>query len=155
MTTATAPKFRYIGVTDDCVTCQNCGKDELKSTVVLAILDADGNQDGDVTYYGSSCAARALGVRGGGRAVLTAAQAAHRQTIEAARNARDQLAYYGLPETGQPTSAVLALATARYATVHEHAMWAADKTWNDWEAMVQEMITRRQATIAEAALIGA
>jgi hypothetical protein len=48
--------------------------------VVLAILDTDGNTE-DVTYYGSSCAARALGVEGDGRAVLQAARNATVATL--------------------------------------------------------------------------
>lgn len=86
-TTTAAPAFRYIGITDECVECQKCGKPGLKSTVILAILDADGNPE-DATYYGSTCAARALGIKGGGRAVLNSARAAHDRTIEIAKDAR-------------------------------------------------------------------
>lgn len=51
--------FRFIGTTDECIECQRCGKTELKSTVVLEILDEDGN-GGEYTYFGSTCAAKAL-----------------------------------------------------------------------------------------------
>jgi len=157
MTTATAtaaPQFRYIGVTDDCVTCQNCGKDELRSTVVLAILDADGNAE-EVTYYGSTCAARALAVRGGGRKVLDAARAAQTRTAEQARFAREQLAFYGLPVTGDADEKTMTAATSRYADVHRSAMWAAGRTWGEWRADVDGMLRRRQAEIADATLVGA
>lgn len=52
--------FRVIGSTDDCTQCELCGRDELKGTVVLAELDADGSELGYV-YYGTSCAAKAAG----------------------------------------------------------------------------------------------
>jgi hypothetical protein len=86
MIATTGPRFRYLGVTDECVECQQCGRTELRSTVVLAILDTDGNTE-DVTYYGSSCAARVLGVEGDGRAVLQAARNATVATLLAALDA--------------------------------------------------------------------
>lgn len=55
-------RYRAMGTTDDCTTCDKCGKDHLKKTIILGILDADGNVE-DVVYYGSTCAGRALGVR--------------------------------------------------------------------------------------------
>jgi hypothetical protein len=147
-----APQFRYIGITDECITCQKCGKPELKSTVVLAILDTDGNAE-EFTYYGSTCAARALAVRGGGRAVLSAAKWAQYKTAEQAKFARKQLAFYGLPETGTPGAAVLALAAARYAECN--ARWAEGRTFGEWEAAVLGMLGRRQGEIADAVLVGA
>lgn len=54
--------YRAIGATDDCTTCDKCGKPHLKKTIILAILDADGNTE-DVVYYGSTCATRATGIR--------------------------------------------------------------------------------------------
>jgi hypothetical protein len=152
MTTTNATQFRYIGVTDDCVTCQKCGKPELKSTVVLAILDADCNAE-EITYYGSTCAARALSIRGGGRAVLAAARGAQERTAQAAKFAREQLAFYGLPESGQPGAAALALAGARYA--EHNSRWAEGKTFAEWEAGAMGMLRRRQAEIADAALVSA
>ncbi|GGN96438.1 hypothetical protein GCM10011579_097920 [Streptomyces albiflavescens] len=52
------------GITDDFTTCHCCGRRGLKRTVALMPLDADGNEDGtaeDVVYYGTACAATALG----------------------------------------------------------------------------------------------
>ena len=81
----TAPAFRYVGLVDDVTTCEECGKRELRATTVVQRLDSDGAPDGDVAYYGSSCAARALRAQGGGRAVLASARGAHHRTlIEAA-----------------------------------------------------------------------
>lgn len=56
-----AKAFRVIGSTDDVTQCDLCGRDELKGTVVLAELDADGIELG-YCYYGSSCAANAAGM---------------------------------------------------------------------------------------------
>jgi hypothetical protein len=44
------------GVSDEVLECQKCGKPELKRTIVLS----DGESE---LYYGSQCAARALGMR--------------------------------------------------------------------------------------------
>jgi hypothetical protein len=49
------------GTTDEVTTCELCGRDELKGTVVLVSLDADGNPDGEPSYFGTSCAAKAAG----------------------------------------------------------------------------------------------
>ena len=91
MTTTTAPAYRYLGVTDECVECQRCGRRELKSTVVLAVLDADGTEEA-ITYYGSSCAARALGLRGD---VLGLARNATVRTLRAAHDAHAAWATWG------------------------------------------------------------
>lgn len=55
MTTAT---LTILGVSDDVTGCECCGKTGLKRTVAL------GDADGAVVYYGTDCAARALGVTG-------------------------------------------------------------------------------------------
>ncbi|MFJ2745462.1 hypothetical protein ACIO3O_38035 [Streptomyces sp. NPDC087440] len=60
-----APRFSFPqwvikGVTDDCTTCDCCGRSNLKRTVALMPLDADGNEEGEVSYYGTGCAAAAL-----------------------------------------------------------------------------------------------
>lgn len=57
---ATAPRFRLLGICDDVTACDCCGKQELKCTMALEELDADGNAVGEV-YYGRDCGARALG----------------------------------------------------------------------------------------------
>lgn len=57
---ATAPRFRLLGIVDDVTACDCCGKQELKCTMALEELDADGNAVGEV-YYGRDCGARALG----------------------------------------------------------------------------------------------
>ena len=76
----------YLGTSDDVTTCECCGKPDLKSTVALSV---DG---GDPVYYGSDCAARALGrgVKGGqGRR--------HREGRPPARRGRDPRAERGRP----------------------------------------------------------
>ena len=149
MTATTTPAHRYIGITDECVECQKCGRTELRSTVVLAILDADGNTE-DVTYYGSSCAARALGVKGGGRAVLQSARWAHEKTIEAAREAREKLEFYGLPLTGEPTLRELREPVWKFVEVHRNAMWIQNSTVEQNRAHVLDMLARCRAAIADA-----
>lgn len=53
--------YQVIGTTNDVTTCELCGRDELKGTVMLVALDLDGNPDGDPGYFGTSCAATAAG----------------------------------------------------------------------------------------------
>lgn len=60
MTTITRPAYRVLGTTDEITVCGLCGRDELKGTVVLAVLDADGNET-DVVHFGASCGAKAAG----------------------------------------------------------------------------------------------
>lgn len=55
-------RVEYFGITDECDTCECCGKTGLKKSVMLFILDADGNRD-ELSYYGTTCAAKALSVR--------------------------------------------------------------------------------------------
>lgn len=61
MTTTEAPaRYQARGTTDDVTTCGICGREDLKSTVILAIITPDGTCDG-VTYAGSECAAKLSG----------------------------------------------------------------------------------------------
>jgi len=60
-TATTAKAFRVLGTTDHVTVCWLCGRDELRGTIALEVLDADGNATGTVVYYGSSCGARAAG----------------------------------------------------------------------------------------------
>lgn len=58
--TAPVKAYRVKGTTDDVTECELCGRVELKGTVVMEALDADGNVD-DMTYFGTQCAAKAAG----------------------------------------------------------------------------------------------
>lgn len=53
--------FAVLGTTNDITTCEHCGRTDLKHTIVLDALDADGNRTGDISYYGATCGARAAG----------------------------------------------------------------------------------------------
>jgi len=77
MTTTTT--YRVIGTTDDVTTCDVCGRPELKGTVAL-------DADGDITYAGTTCAARLAGRTT--RDIRSAARAANEARIEADREAR-------------------------------------------------------------------
>lgn len=153
MATTQTPTYRFIGTTDECTRCQCCGKNNLRSTVVLAVLDADGNEE-IITYYGSSCAARALSIRGGGTYVRRAAGWASHKTIAAAADARRMLAHYGLPETGEPTAeqtwAAMKLYIARHPGIHDRVA----ESGIGVRERVTEMVTRYQAALAEARLLG-
>jgi len=153
MTTNTAPAFRYIGITDECVECQKCGKTELRSTVVLAVLDADGNTE-DVTYYGSTCAARALGVKGGGRAVAKAAEGARLTTLMNAHDARRMLRLYGdLPATGPLTEDQRRAGVPAYVRNNAGVHAALQRDGGPVTDLLLDMLARKQAAIADAVLV--
>lgn len=72
--------YRVKGTTDEVTECELCGRQELKGTVVLAVLDADGNEE-DVVYFGASCGAKAAGWTT--KVVRDAAKAADKAAHEA------------------------------------------------------------------------
>jgi general stress protein YciG len=144
-------RWRYLGTTDESVICEKCGKDDLRSTVMIVPLDADGNDDGDVTYYGSTCAARALGVRGGGKAVLAAANGARLQTLMNAHDARRMLRAYGdLPETGQLTEEQRRAGVHAYVHNNRSVQAEIAKHGGTVTDRLLDMLARRQAQIADA-----
>ena len=53
------PRYTLLGVDEEVTTCEHCGKADLKCTVVLGVLDADGNVEREARF-GRSCAAKAL-----------------------------------------------------------------------------------------------
>ena len=83
----TARLYKSLGTSDDVTTCDLCGRDDLKSTVVLQQLDTDGNAVGDVVYFGSDCGARATGWTQA--TVWAAAKAANTDAAKAAQIVRN------------------------------------------------------------------
>lgn len=152
METTTA-QYRYLGTTDDSTECEKCGKIELKSTIVLQPLDEEGNPEGDPVYYGSTCAARALAVKGGGRAVTLRARGGHHDTLNAAASARRMLAHYGLPETGDLDPDTLREAMVRYVRQHPTIHELVQETGVGVRAMVLDMLDRKRAELAAAELV--
>jgi hypothetical protein len=47
-------KYRILGSTEEVTTCHCCGRENLKKTVALD------DYEGNVTYYGETCAAKAM-----------------------------------------------------------------------------------------------
>lgn len=72
-------RVEYFGITDECGTCECCGKTNLRKAVMLFVLDADGNRD-ELVYYGTTCAAKALSVRP--TQVTRMAEEANRERLE-------------------------------------------------------------------------
>lgn len=90
-----AKAYRVTGTTDDVTTCDLCGKPELKGTVMLLPLDAEGNADGEVEFFGTSCAAKAAGwtvkdVRAGIKRAADEARASKEAAREAVRQAEQK-----------------------------------------------------------------
>ncbi|WP_413808155.1 hypothetical protein [Streptomyces sp. OE57] len=87
-----AAAFKIMGTTADVTSCDCCNRRGLRKTVALQPLDRDGNADGEVTYYGTGCAATALAISS--YAVRRAARAADLQaTIERRAELRDRAAW--------------------------------------------------------------
>ena len=55
-----ASSYQLLGMDDEVDVCELCGKRDLKATMVLSALDADGDEVA-VVRYGRDCGARALG----------------------------------------------------------------------------------------------
>jgi hypothetical protein len=83
--------FTIKGITDDTDRCECCGT-RIKRAVALMPLDVDGNEDGDVVYYGTTCAGRALGRKT--TWVTNAARGAQAKWEADAERAREWLAAY-------------------------------------------------------------
>lgn len=150
MSTAASPTFRYIGTTNDIVECEKCGKADLRCTVIIVPLDAEGNDNGDPCYYGSTCAARALAVRGGGAAVRRAANGARLMTLMAAHDAVRMLRFYGLPLDGEMTDDQRRTAVRAYVRNNNTAELAPGTTVSD---LVCDMLARKRAAVAEAVMV--
>lgn len=87
-----AKAYRVTGTTDEVTECDLCGKVELKGTVMLLPLDGDGDADGEINYFGTSCAAKAAGwtvreVRAGIKRAAVEKQTAERKRRIAERDA--------------------------------------------------------------------
>lgn len=83
--TATRKLYRALGTTDEVTECEHCGRVDLKGTVILGVLDEDGNVESR-TYFGAVCGAKATGWTT--KDVRKAAAAADRAAREAEREAR-------------------------------------------------------------------
>lgn len=91
-------RYQLLGLTQDHTACDRCGRVDLKKTAMLQWLDADGNPDGPVEYYGTTCAEtvlRAKGIDVSAKEVLERATAAQhaRDRIKKDLNFRSSLAY--------------------------------------------------------------
>jgi len=58
---ATTKAYAVKGTTSDVTDCDQCGRSDLRGTIALESLDADGNGTGVVSYFGSDCGAMAAG----------------------------------------------------------------------------------------------
>jgi hypothetical protein len=88
-TDTTRKLYKVLGTTDEVTECEHCGRVELKGTIVLGILDEDGNVE-DRTYFGAVCGAKAAGWTT--KDLRKAAAAADRDAAEAARAERQRKA---------------------------------------------------------------
>lgn len=132
--------YRVRGTADDVTTCQQCGKPELKGTVILDILDADGNTE-EVTYVGTTCAAKMTGGRTTGAKIRQQAVNADYRRAEAVRHAEEVLAYYAPFEAKHPIALGNAYWTANAGFFRNHPD-------ADAVTMAQESLARHRETVA-------
>lgn len=97
MTTTERLTYRVAGTTDDVTQCDTCGRDELKGTVRLELVDGEGNVHGEV-FSGTSCAAQLAGrkaqtIRTEAARADRAREAATRELHAAYRDARHAVTY--------------------------------------------------------------
>ncbi|MGA3562645.1 hypothetical protein [Melissospora conviva] len=81
--------YKVMGIVNDITTCDCCNRRGLRRTVALMPLDIDGTPDGEVTYFGTGCAATALGTTNS--AVIKRAMVADARRAEIRRAARRDL----------------------------------------------------------------
>lgn len=141
--------YRVLGTTDDVTTCEICGREELRGTIVLGVLDADDNVEAEI-YAGSSCGARAAGRTGRNAAtkLRQEADAAARAVRDAATDARKMREHYQW-DTVSFNRVVMAFRMA-----HMAAVWAPSTSLDTWREMTRAMISRRTADITAAESLG-
>lgn len=103
-TQTTTSRWRARGFTEDINTCDFCGKQELKGTVRMVALDADGQEE-DEQYAGVVCAAKRAGttaavIRHDAKAADDAVRAAYRTWSTARSDADYALSQRLLDERG-------------------------------------------------------
>lgn len=81
------------GTSNDVTVCDHCNRRNLRSTVALVPLDADANEDGEVFYAGTGCAASLL--RTTPRKIRNSAQAADNEHAERVALANERIEIYG------------------------------------------------------------
>lgn len=141
--------YRVLGTTDEVTTCEICGREELKGTIVLGVLDADGNVEAEM-YAGSSCGAKAAGRTGRNAAgkLRDEADAVTRKVKAEADDARKMREHYGWHR--RPFVEVV----NEFRAAHYHAAWAASTTPEGWAEMTQSMISRRNDQIIAGIALG-
>ena len=98
-----------LGTTDDSTECGKCGKVELRRTVRIGVLDADGNVE-ETFYAGTTCAAKLTGRKAA--AILAEALAADTRLADARRWRAEMAGVYGDGD--------IDAAAARYAVSQRH-----------------------------------
>lgn len=88
--------YKPVGTSDEILECDLCGKSNLRNTVVLAYIDAEGESEGE-RFVGRDCAAKLItGVKSvkAGNKIAREAEAAMRRRAEAVKNSKAMLAFF-------------------------------------------------------------
>jgi hypothetical protein len=160
MTQTATATHRYIGITDEQTVCDRCGKSELGRTVILVTLDADGNDDG-VVRFGTTCASRALAVKGGARKVADLANFATYQTQQDASRARRWFAKWDVADMDTTDIEAVKVFARTYRRAQFEALngrgvlevGPGGVTLDRWVEILIDTIGRYRRAIADAALI--
>lgn len=109
---------RFLGTTDEVTTCDCCGRTNLKKTIALMVNDFP-------VYYGSECAAKALGMttkqvkrqtaKADGERFAARMQALHDASVDAhGPKGNKELAYYLDCEYGRIRTSPLKASAIRF-----------------------------------------
>lgn len=105
MSNATTKTVKILGINDDESTCACCGKSGLKRVVWLQFGE-EGNEE--VTHYGTSCAATALGLTGRTYTARDAEKMVADYNAKQARiEAREKASAYGQKEANRRGEAMV------------------------------------------------
>lgn len=129
-TTETIIRWQARGFTEDITTCDFCGKQELKGTVRMVAVDADGTED--EMHAGVVCAAKRAGttaavIRSEAKAADTARRVAERAHAEARSDYRFAVEGAALTRLGLKRGfESITIVRALPEVVDAMAVWEAD-----------------------------
>lgn len=129
------PSYVLLGLDDEVTVCEDCGKADLKCTVVLGVPDVDGNVVAEVRF-GRDCAARALGRRAGRGAaekIEKEARGVELRRLQAVAGRPD----VRLVERGWTTAVRSPLPDGRYLVQQYAIPWHPARAWGgEWREIV-------------------
>lgn len=122
-------RYIMLGISDDVNECWCCGKPQLKRTVALQ-WTTDGESSGEVVYFGTTCAARAIRQRTGQR--VSARQ------VESAAAAADEIRRGEIAARAMCAADDLAAPDVEPCALDTPKPWESGRAWRCGDALVAE-----------------